>query len=61
MIVSLFARGRIAWYLAAGLGAVLLVVGLVMSLPWLAVVGGAFLVLGGLFLILSYVTHGQSD
>lgn len=60
--VPLFtARGRIAWYCAIGLGLVLLVVGLVLNELWLIVAGIAFVVFGGVFLILSYVTHGRTD
>lgn len=43
------------------LGAILLVVGLLTKMGAITGVGGAFLGLGLLFLILSFVTHGQSD
>lgn len=60
--VPLFtARGRIAWYCAIGLGLVLLVLGLVLNQLWLTVAGIAFMVFGGVFLVLSYVTHGRTD
>ena len=60
--VPLFtAWGRTAWYCAIGFGLVLLVLGLILTLMWLIIVGIAFMVFGGVFLILSYVTRGQTD
>lgn len=60
-MVGFFARGRIAWYLAIALGLILLIWGIVAAITWLWVVGIIFILFGGIFLILSYVTKGQTD
>ena len=61
-IVPLFtAHGRIAWYGAIAFGLVLLVIGLALPQTWLTMVGIAFIVFGGVFLILSYVTNRRTD
>jgi membrane-bound ClpP family serine protease len=61
MAVGIFARGRIAWILALILGVILIVVGAFTAMWWLLVVGVLFFLFGLVFLILSFVTHGQSD
>jgi len=60
-MVRFVARGRIAWWCAIVLGVVLLVIGLVAKIIFLTVVGILFAAFGIVFLILSYVTRGQSD
>lgn len=62
-MAGIFASGRIAWILGMVLGVVLIIVGAVLSPPNIGlIVGGAVcFLLGLLFLILSYVTKGQSD
>jgi hypothetical protein len=60
-MIGFFARGRIAWICSMVFGAILLVVGLVTKMGLVTGGGGAFLGLGLLFLILSLVTHGQTD
>lgn len=61
-VVTIFtARGRIAWYCAIAFGLVLLVVGLALPQTWLTIVGIAFIVFGGVFLILSFLTKGGTD
>lgn len=60
-MVGIFARGRIAWILAMILGVVLIIVGAVIA-NWALLVAGIVVFLFGLiFLILSYVTKGQTD
>lgn len=60
-MLSLVARGRIAWILGTVFGAIVLVIGLVAQMTFLIIVGAAFLVIAGIFLIMSLVTHGQTD
>jgi hypothetical protein len=61
--MGIFARGRIAWILAMILGVVLVIVGAVMTPPNIGLIVGGVVVflLGLIFLIISYVTKGQSD
>lgn len=70
--VSVIVRGRAAWIAAIVFGALLALVGIAIGATkgfawggsaagWLIGSGSAFAVLGALFLILSYATHGQSD
>lgn len=58
---GLFARGRIAWVLGLALGIILLIIGIVIPSMWLIIAGAVVVVFCGVFLILSYVTHGQTD
>ena len=60
-MVGIMARGRIAWILAMVFGAIGLVLGIVLRQTGVAIGGGGFLALGLLFLILSFVTGGQTD
>lgn len=60
-MVGLFARGRITWMLGIALGVVLLIVGIVLPSTWLIIAGAVIAAICGVFLILSYVTHGQTD
>ncbi|MFC8303161.1 hypothetical protein ACFUCV_05685 [Specibacter sp. NPDC057265] len=60
-MVGVFARGRITWMLGIALGVVLLVVGIFLPSTWLIVAGAVIAVFCAVFLILSYVTHGQTD
>ena len=53
--------GRPAWIVGIVLGVILLVIGIVASQTFLIIGGVGFMVLGLLFLILSFVTGGQSD
>ena len=53
--------GRPAWIAGIVLGVILLVIGIVASQTVLIIGGVGFIVLGLLFLILSFVTGGQSD
>ena len=62
--MTIFARGRIAWILGMVLGSILVVVGAVAITPpntFLIAAGGGFFLFGLVFLILSFVTHGQTD
>lgn len=70
--VGIIAKGRIAWILAIIVGAAMAIVGGALgatkswawnhSTPgWLLGVGGAFAVIGVIFLIASYATKGASD
>lgn len=60
-MVGIIFRGRPAWIAASIFGLILLIIGLVINVSFLTFVGGAFLVLGLIFLIISFATHGQSD
>ena len=55
------ASGRIAWIIGIVVGVILLIIGLVADILFLTIVGIGLVALGGLFLILSLVTKGQSD
>jgi hypothetical protein len=59
--MSIFARGRIAWILGMVFGIIVAIVGAVMNNTFLIVVGSGFGLFGLVFLILSLVTHGQTD
>ena len=70
--VNVFARGRIAWILAIVFGVITGITGAGIGATkgwswnhavagWLVGVGAAFAVVGVIFLILSYVTRGQTD
>jgi len=58
---SIVITGRPAWIAGIVLGVILLVIGIVASQTVLIIGGVGFIVLGLLFLILSFVTGGQSD
>ena len=58
---SVVISGRPAWIAGIVLGVILLVIGIVASQTVLLIGGVGFMVLGLLFLILSFVTGGQSD
>ncbi len=58
---SVVISGRPAWIAGIVLGVILLVIGIVASQTVLIIGGVGFMVLGLLFLILSFVTGGQSD
>jgi 4-hydroxybenzoate polyprenyltransferase len=58
---SIVISGRPAWIAGIVLGVILLVVGLVINQTIVAIAGGVFLGLSLIFLILSFVTGGQSD
>ena len=58
---SVVISGRPAWIAGIVLGVILLVIGIVASQTFLIIGGVGFMVLGLLFLILSFVTGGQSD
>lgn len=58
---SIVISGRPAWVAGIVLGVILLVVGLVINQTIVAIAGGVFLGLSLIFLILSFVTGGQSD
>lgn len=60
-MVGFIARGRIAWVLAAVLGAVLLILGIVMSQTLLVFVGIASLAFGIIFLAMSIASGGRTD
>jgi hypothetical protein len=62
-MLSIFARGRIAWILSMILGTILVIVGSILSPTnfFVIVAGAAFFLFGLVFLILSFVTHGQTD
>jgi hypothetical protein len=70
--VGVWARGRIAWFLALIVGLAGIIAGVAIGATktwtwnhgvagWLVGVGAAFSVVGLIFLIMSYVTHGQTD
>jgi hypothetical protein len=70
--IGVLARGRIAWVLAIVFGIALTITGAAIgpakswswsgSAPgWLVGTGAAFAALGLIFLILSYVSRGQTD
>jgi hypothetical protein len=64
MYMSILARGRIAWILGMVLGSILIVVGTVNIAPHdtsLISAGAGFILFGLVFLVLSFVTHGQPD
>lgn len=54
-------RGRWAWIASIVLGAVLLVIGIVLGQIVVICVGVGFIIFGVIFLILSFVTGGQTD
>lgn len=58
---SVVITGRPAWIAGIVLGVILLVIGIVTSQTILIIGGVAFMVLGLLFLILSFATGGRSD
>jgi hypothetical protein len=58
---TIMISGRPAWIAGIVLGAILLVVGIVISQTIVAIAGGVFLGFSIIFLILSFVTRGQSD
>lgn len=58
---SIIATGRTAWICGIILGVILLIIGIVMGQTFLIIAGAGFLVLSLIFLILSFVTGGQSD
>ena len=58
---AIMISGRPAWIASMVLGAILLVVGIVISQVVVAIAGGVFLGFGLIFLILSFVTRGQTD
>jgi hypothetical protein len=64
---GIIARGRIAWILALVFGVVLIVAGAIGAANkegwggWLLGIGAAFALFGLIFLILSFVTKGQTD
>lgn len=60
-MVGIMARGRIAWILAAVLGAVLLIIGIALSNSFLIIAGIVILAFGVIFLIASIATKGRSD
>lgn len=60
-MVGLIARGRIAWILAAVLGAILLIIGIALGGTVLIVAGIVFLVFGVVFLVMSIATKGKTD
>ncbi len=60
-MVSLFSRGRIAWILAIVVGIIVLIIGIATNTVFLIIVGIALIILGGIFLALSYGTRGQTD
>ena len=58
---TIMISGRPAWIAGIVLGVILLVVGIVISQTIVAIAGGVFLGLSIIFLVLSFVTGGQSD
>lgn len=58
---SIVVSGRPAWIAGIVLGVILLVIGIATGQTIFSIGGGAFLGLSLLFLILSFVTGGQSD
>jgi hypothetical protein len=58
---AIMISGRPAWIASMVLGVILLVVGIVISQVVVAIAGGVFLGFGLIFLILSFVTRGQTD
>ena len=58
---GIVARGRTAWILAVIVGVILLIIGIVSNTTFLTIVGAGFLILGGIFLILSLATGGRTD
>ncbi len=60
-MVGIIFRGRPAWIAASIFGLILLVIGLIINMSFLTFAGGAFLVIGLIFLVLSFVTNGRSD
>ena len=58
---TIMISGRPAWIAGIVLGVILLVVGIVISQTIVAIAGGVFLGFSIIFLILSFVTRGQSD
>jgi vacuolar-type H+-ATPase subunit I/STV1 len=70
--VNVLARGRIAWFLAIFCGVALTITGAAIGAikswswngsvaGWLVGFGAAFAVVGAIFLIASYATHGRTD
>jgi hypothetical protein len=53
--------GRPAWIAGIVLGVILLVVGILINQTIVTIAGGVFLGLSIIFLVLSFVTGGQSD
>jgi hypothetical protein len=60
-MVSLFARGRIAWIAAIVLGVILIIIGAAAPSTFALVAGILFALVGGVFLVLSLVTKGATD
>jgi drug/metabolite transporter superfamily protein YnfA len=60
-MVSLFARGRIAWILSIVLGVILIIIGAAAPSTFALVAGIVFALFGGVFLVLSLVTKGATD
>ena len=58
---TIMISGRPAWIAGIVLGVILLVVGIVISQTIVAIAGGVFLGFSIIFLILSFVTRGQTD
>jgi hypothetical protein len=58
---SFMISGRPAWIAGIVLGVILLVIGFATSRTIFCIGGGAFLGLSLIFLVLSFVTGGQSD
>lgn len=70
--VNVWARGRIAWILAMIVGLAGIIAGAAIGAAkswtwnhgvagWLIGTGAAFAVVGLIFLVMSYVTHGRTD
>jgi hypothetical protein len=58
---TIMISGRPAWIAGIVHGVILLVVGIVISQTIVAIAGGVFLGFSIIFLILSFVTRGQTD